>query len=461
MSKSVLIWNAHWGTAGGGERYALTLGMVLVRNGYEVTFAGPKYQGLEKLFTTFRIDPFLYQFLETSEESDVSQHARRYDIFVNGSFGSGMLAPILNSVFICHFPTLSRRAKLSKRINRRLFKNTIALNLFGLIQNPQIDSQLWFNDALFLHIPNDRSIEIHGHEGNFMIRGEKGIRNILSGQNAIIQGPDNLLLMQGTSIKFSGKINGIKTITGWRVLLTRYLPFPLAHHSYLQVWANSEFTKKWISNLWKIESRVIYPPVKVHSTKQTSKDEFAIVSLGRFMSPKRNHSKNQLELVKGLRLISKANPSFHLTLLGNLAENQRSYFKKVQKLARNKSVAMGPNASMAEVEIALDSSTYYWHGAGLNQPESKPQNFEHFGIAPIEAMSSGLIPLVYKEGGPAEVLADFPELIYENLHDLAKKTLYLSNQNNTDLIAKLKLLSNRFNVAEFEKRVIVAFKKLS
>lgn len=457
MTKKILIWNTHWGTAGGGERYAVTLGKVLQKNKFLISFAGPSEKEMKKLFTTFGLAYFPYSFIEVSKESDVAEHAKKHDIFVNGSYGSGMFAPIPNSIYICHFPTHSRRGRLSNRFNKKLFDHTISLNAIGAVQNPQLNSQLWFNELLFVHMQANSSIDIQALEGDFQIWGKNISKIIKFGEKTRLYGPNDLVIGGGSANKFSGTITGIESISGWRALLSRLLPNSVSPNSYSQVWANSEFTRKWISTIWKCESYVIQPPVELNYEDNLNKNEYAIMSLGRFMSPKHHHSKNQLELIKALGNLRKIEPKFELTLLGGLADNQRIYFDKILKMTKKIPVRIIENASSQEVRNTMNSSQFFWHAAGLGQPLSKPENFEHFGIAPIEAMSSGLIPLVYREGGPAEVLADFPDLIYDNLSDLVKKTLKLSKSDNRVLIDNLKKLSNKYSEREFEKKVLEAF----
>ena len=55
----------------------------------------------------------------------------------------------------------------------------------------------------------------------------------------------------------------------------------------------------------------------------------------------------------------------------------------------------------------LDTSSIYWHGAGIGENlRDHPERFEHFGISVVEAMSAGLVPVVFGAAGPAEVIED-------------------------------------------------------
>ena len=37
--------------------------------------------------------------------------------------------------------------------------------------------------------------------------------------------------------------------------------------------------------------------------------------------------------------------------------------------------------------------------------DKNPENIEHFGITPIEAMLNGCFPIVYRVGGPSDMIA--------------------------------------------------------
>jgi glycosyltransferase involved in cell wall biosynthesis len=213
------------------------------------------------------------------------------------------------------------------------------------------------------------------------------------------------------------------------------------------------FTQKWISRWWGIDSIVVYPPVETKTQKSTRLLDNKILSVGRFMSTKHHHSKNQLQLVRALKRINRSRPNYSLTLIGGLSKSEEKYFGKVVKESASHPVEILPNATSSQLADSISNATFFWHAAGLGQPSRKPQNFEHFGIAPIEAMAAGLIPLVYEKGGPAEVLRDFPELIYANISELVSKTKSLDPGQISDLSKKMISLSQKYDTKVFAKRI--------
>jgi glycosyltransferase involved in cell wall biosynthesis len=52
-------------------------------------------------------------------------------------------------------------------------------------------------------------------------------------------------------------------------------------------------------------------------------------------------------------------------------------------------------------------ASLFWHAAGFGQDADRhPERLEHFGIATVEAMAHGAVPLVFPEGGSAELVED-------------------------------------------------------
>ena len=453
MKNRVLIWNAHWETCGGGERYALELGKQIFILGYEVSFAGPERKGLEKAMDTLGILNFEYDFIVIKHENELLSIAQDYHAFINGSFGSALVAPIPRSIYICHFPTYSRRARLGSK----LFKNRHALtqvcNASGVILNPPFNRVIWSNQSTIITLPESKNISIKVLEGEVLISHFGNSSILKSSEFFTFDAPTTIWCEVPKESTSSYIVSNVDMHSWYRVFLSRFLPATGAHHSYKQVWANSMFTEKWISRWWGIDSIVVYPPVETKTQKSTSLLENKILSVGRFMSTKHHHSKNQLQLVRALKRINRIQEKYSLTLIGGLSKSEEKYFRKVVKDSANHPVEILPNATSSQLADSITNATFYWHAAGLGQPSRKPQNFEHFGIAPIEAMAAGLIPLVYEKGGPAEVLRDFPELIYSNIRELVSKTKSLDPGQISDLSQKMISLSHNYDTKVFAKRI--------
>ncbi len=261
-----------------------------------------------------------------------------------------------------------------------------------------------------------------------------------------------------------------------------------SYHLFL---ANSQFTQKWIKKYWGKESKILYPPVSLHLRGDQNYLEGVkrnwIVSVGRFFTL--GHGKKQEVMIEAFKqLYDKLNPKSE-TLnpnqipkskiqISNKPENQLSrnqelttndcqlttnkvqlhliggvgsepsslrFVEQLKKMANGYPIYFHFNITRKEVEDILLKSKIYWHAAGYGEdPKKDPVKFEHFGIAPIEAVSAGCIPILYNGGGLPEIISllgfnpdkhlfrTIDELIYHTKHHLAHE----SNQHmNTSVSA--------------------------
>ncbi|HMO18604.1 MAG TPA: glycosyltransferase [Oligoflexia bacterium] len=109
MSRSVVIYNEFFDTAGGGERSCLAFAKGFEELGFKAHLVsnGSNKISLETLSRRFSIfpgttDTILY--METEEEIRNFINEKNPDIFLNHSFGSTMNAPIENSHYMAMFP---------------------------------------------------------------------------------------------------------------------------------------------------------------------------------------------------------------------------------------------------------------------------------------------------------------------------------------------------------------------
>src|SRR3989338_3886075 len=100
----------------------------------------------------------------------------------------------------------------------------------------------------------------------------------------------------------------------------------------------------------------------------------------------------------------------------------------------------------------------YWHNAGFGIDENKhPEQVEHLGITPLEAMASGCITLCYNAGGSKELIADGETgFLFNNEEELFKKTISIvwNSQMQEYLRRNAKsYVSKHFKEAVFKEQV--------
>ncbi|MBV9407785.1 MAG: glycosyltransferase, partial [Candidatus Eremiobacteraeota bacterium] len=120
------------------------------------------------------------------------------------------------------------------------------------------------------------------------------------------------------------------------------------------------------------------------------------------------------------------------------------------------------NASADVVRDLYATSTCYWHATGFGQNETLyPERMEHFGIAVVEAMSAGAIPLVYAAGGPADIVDDGENgAHWHNADELVQKTLEIIEMSEDEADALRGAAygkAHRFDTDAFELRLAGLF----
>ena len=200
-----------------------------------------------------------------------------------------------------------------------------------------------------------------------------------------------------------------------RYLLNRkaYLlcEFPFATHlpwddrlrlrSFSAVIANSRFTAEWIDRRWGRQAQVLYPAVPTIERRPKTR---TILSIGRFREGGR--SKQQAVLVEIFRqLVASGITGWTLHLAGFVED--AAYFERVRAAAADLPVVLHPGADRGQLERLVSEASIYWHAVGLDaDEEQEPHRMEHFGIATVEAMSAGTVPVVLARGGQVEIVED-------------------------------------------------------
>jgi len=173
--------------------------------------------------------------------------------------------------------------------------------------------------------------------------------------------------------------------------------------SYTTFLSNSAFTAGWVKRLWKVHSEVLYPPVQPEVLPGSKSP--TIVSLGRFFDPKFGHCKRQLDLLRAFIALEPHAAGWRLELVGGADASSREYALAVRREAQGHAVGVHFNAPRTLVRETLAEASIFWHGGGFEEdPKTHPERFEHFGIAVVEAMAAGAVPIVFGAAGPAEIV---------------------------------------------------------
>ena len=168
--------------------------------------------------------------------------------------------------------------------------------------------------------------------------------------------------------------------------------------------ANSEFTREWTKRRWAVDPVVLHPPVDVDYSRDAEKTD-TILSVGRFAT--QGHAKRQFDLARAFAdLGDAALPGWRYACVGGLGDSpaDRAYFDEVRAAALVGRVEVRANLERAALHVLFERSKVFWHAAGLDASDDRPERMEHFGRATVEAMAAGCVPIVFDGGGQREIV---------------------------------------------------------
>lgn len=233
------------------------------------------------------------------------------------------------------------------------------------------------------------------------------------------------------------------------------------------IFANSNYTQKWIKKYWNCESKVLYPPVEFIKNNSQIKKTNKICSVGRFFTL--GHGKKQEIMVEAFKqLYDQGLKNWELHLAGGLGSepSSQSFMQELKLQSKNYPIFFHINCSRQEIENLYQSSKVYWHATGFGENKEKdPIKFEHFGIAPIEAISAKCLPLLFDGGGLPDTInslgLESKHYLFNTLPELINKTNYLIShyQSHYKIIKKIQTkLFDLYDERVFKHKFIKSIK---
>ncbi len=149
--------------------------------------------------------------------------------------------------------------------------------------------------------------------------------------------------------------------------------------------------------------------------------------MGRFASFSK--SKKHEVMIKAFREISSSDqiPEWSLHLAGSL-EGDEHYIDELKGLAEGLPVIFYPNCPFKNLVKLYGECSIYWHAAGFE--EDDPTQMEHFGIATVEAMAGGCVPVVINRGGQTEIIENkISGFLWDHIDELKNFSMMLTKDH--------------------------------
>lgn len=510
--KTAIVYDKWLHTLGGGEVVACHIAKILKDIGYKVIFVCGKKIPLKLIKDKINVDLSGVKFIEIwNDELKLKKIVQEKDLFINISFMDYSYGYAKKNIYYTHFPTevfntfkgfisnniilpiLGKYFKPLEFINKTPPQDYKNNRLMSLIEkkvklgfsylNPKKIYLLKFS-IFFENFYKSLIEEFNFNVENAEVKSKK--ITVDHHHNVIVF---YIYLKPKSETIFLNLINKNKNekiyLINPKILILKFPDFiyKLIYEkintrlraglfinikerlkSYQKIICYSDFVKKWIKNYWQRDSQVLYPPVDLlfekYDLSKIKKINW-ISNVGRFFTL--GHGKKQEILIQAFKkLYDQGIKNWQLHLVGGLGNEPSSikFLQYLKKQAKGYPIHFHINVSKKKVEDVLLKSKIYWHAAGYGENENKtPVKFEHFGIAPIEAISAGCLPILYNGGGTKEVIEKiFPDkdnYLFSSLDELIKKTKTLINKNknsNSFKINNQKL--NIFSLRNFKERFI-------
>ncbi len=189
---------------------------------------------------------------------------------------------------------------------------------------------------------------------------------------------------------------------------------------------NSKFTKSFIDRKFAIESQVIYPPVQKIATDEKIKKENLILTVGRFsLLPNGTDYKKQVMLIESFKkIVDSGIKDWKLAIVTSSFSGGQNGADLLQEHGAGYPIEIHANISKAALDALYGTAAIYWHAAGFGEDLlAHPDWAEHFGIATVEAMSAGCVPIVINAGGQKEIITDGEDgYLWTTEDELLRKT---------------------------------------
>src|SRR3989344_1768451 len=168
---------------------------------------------------------------------------------------------------------------------------------------------------------------------------------------------------------------------------------------------NSKFTKGFIDKKYKVNSKVIYPPVDIEMP--VMKKENIILTIGRYS---KFHNGDDFKKISVMidqfkKMYDTQKTNWKFVIVTSFLPEQQEALEQLQSSIAHYPIEILRDVTFEQLNQLYATSKIYWHAAGFGEDlTAHPELAEHFGISTAEAMAAGAVPIVYNAGGLKEIV---------------------------------------------------------
>lgn len=194
-----------------------------------------------------------------------------------------------------------------------------------------------------------------------------------------------------------------------------------------QIICNSAFTKSFIDRKFHKNSTILFPPITIHKTKEIKKENI-VLHVGRFSGNKQegtNYKKQDVMIDVFKDMVDrKRHKDWKFVMIISVMEQDRDMYETLKRKAKGYPIVFVEGVSNETLWEYYQKAKIYWHASGYGEDlAAHPEKAEHFGIATVEAMSKGAVPVVVRAGGQVEIVEnDKNGYLWESTEELITYT---------------------------------------
>lgn len=214
---------------------------------------------------------------------------------------------------------------------------------------------------------------------------------------------------------------------------------PRMLRSYSALIVYSRFVSRWVErrspSALRAPIHVLPPPVEVPLSAPKVKRDPIILGVGRFFAG--GHNKRHADLIRAFTMLKDGGLSgWELHLAGSTRPEpeHQEYLDGLRRMAEGYPVRLRTDLSREELATLYGRAAIFWHATGYGlDPAQRPEAMEHFGMATVEAMSHGAIPVVIARGGQPEILRHGVEgFLWDSLEELRHWTVHFISTSDEE-----------------------------